>query len=166
MGNVSEWVIAQKYPRRNLHKKRFRESFLWPKYELCCLQMRISTNNTYLKALSYPAKNRHSVLKLACRKTTPMNINPQWMIPCLKCSRERSLIAIALRRKILYSSHKNVEHSPKPLVIVKHICTPYAAQSPNRFGETVGNCWEVIGVATMADPESLNGNAIIKNEHI
>ena len=40
----------------------------------------------------------------ACSITIPMNINPEWkislgMIPCLKCSRERILISMTLRRK-------------------------------------------------------------------
>ena len=85
------------------HKTRaFYRNFSRPKYEHhCCLQNGVlrqyvlDSNVLFCKMPSFGQ---------ACSITIPMNINPQWKIalktiPPLKCSRERILIAMALRRK-------------------------------------------------------------------
>jgi len=79
-------------------KKRLIGTFLWPKFEHhCCLQDGILW--LYVLDCEMPSFGQ------ACSIMIPMNINPQWkialiMIPRSKCSRERILIAMALRRKI------------------------------------------------------------------
>ena len=98
--SVCQFQFSQRYRWNAMHwrKKKFYKTINYGQNLNIIIACAMVSYDLYVLDCEMPSFCQ------ACSITIPININPQWKIvlqkiPCL-CSRERILIAMALRRKI------------------------------------------------------------------